>query len=154
MVKHYNYELPQQIADIFKIKGEELPQNISDDINLIYDIRPQITDINTSNAFNATSATILTTPSTVDYFLVGATLTVIKDATSQSVTSTIQANVNGTARSILVIGGLSLVPQSESISVMFPTPVKVERNTAITVTNSSNVANIRASAVIYGYRVE
>jgi len=100
---------------------------------------------------NGTSATLLTTDSDKDFYVTGAYLSVIKDVTSTSVLSSISATVNSYAQRLLGIAGISLTPQSETISINYSYPLKIDRGTAITLGNSTNVANITANGGIFGF---
>jgi len=86
--------------------------------------------------------------------LVAAQLSLIKDATATSTSTRINATVDNTATPILVLQGITLTAQSDSISLSLPIPLKIDRGTAITTTNTTNVANILTSATIFGYVVE
>jgi hypothetical protein len=44
--------------------------------------------------------------------------------------------------------------QQDNAVVMFPFPIKIDRNTNIVVTNSTAVANVSASGLIFGYTEE
>lgn len=113
--------------------------------------------IRNSTATNATTAGIYTTPTTKDFYLVGVSLSVIKDVTSTSVVSDVRATVAGissTSSRILSISGISLTPQTDSVAISFPFPIKVDRGTIISVNNSTNVGNIRSDGCIWGYTVE
>lgn len=99
-------------------------------------------------ATNATSQTLITTPTNQDFYICSAMLSVIKDVTSTSVSSRIQYIKNGATMYLLYIPGITLTAQTEAISQTFPHAIKVDRGTAITVACTSNVANIITSAVI------
>jgi len=106
-------------------------------------------------ATNATSATIYTTPTDKDFFLTGASCSVIKDVTATSVLTRINFTLfTGEARSVLAIPGLSLTAQSECLSMDFICPIQLKRGTTITVSNSTNVGNVTSNGMIIGYTVE
>lgn len=107
------------------------------------------------SAVNATSATLYTTPSDKDFFLVAAGISVIKDATSTSVISRIYLFPKGDSqRNLLTIGGISLTAQSGEQSITLPNPLQIERGTIINVSNSTNVANVTCWGWLVGYTVE
>ncbi len=153
-MRHYNYDMTQQVADVFKPKGEMLPAEVSDEIQLVYDVMPLITDVVDQTCQDSTSAVILTTPANVDYFVYGITLSLIKNATSTSLYSAVTAFVNGKVRTLLKINSLTLTAQAETTSIMFPRAVKIDRSSNITIINTTNTATVKASASIFGYRVE
>lgn len=115
----------------------------------------KIADIcKTSSAINATSATIYTTPTDVDFYLTAACLSIIKDNTATSVSSYISFNVNGVSCSICRIAGLTLTPQNSVVPMDFNQhPIKVDRGAVIAINNSTNVANCSAFGTIVGFTV-
>lgn len=111
--------------------------------------------VRSNTATNSTSVTLYTTPTDKDFFLVGCGVSVIKDVTSTSLYTRMQITPAGdAARQILNLPGLSLTVQTLATSLSLPDPIKLERNTTITIQNSTNVANITASGYIIGYLVE
>jgi len=107
-------------------------------------------------ATNATSANILVITSASfankAVYITGATLSVIKDATSTSVLSAIRyTDENGSSTNLLNIPGITLTPQAQSIAINFSHPLKASLSSAITVTNSTNVGNVTATGTIYYY---
>lgn len=102
-------------------------------------------------AINSTSGTIYTTPTIGDFYLTSAQLSYIKDATSTSLTTGVRITQGGVVVQILSLNQLTLTAGYDSVSLSFNPPLKVDRNTSITVNNSTNVANISACATISGY---
>jgi hypothetical protein len=100
---------------------------------------------------NGTSSTIYTTPSDMDFYLVAASVSVAKDGTSPSTATKITIVTEGASRDLLVIRGLASTVEHESLSISFPNPIKIDRNTVINVTNGSGTATIRAEGSIMGF---
>jgi hypothetical protein len=109
--------------------------------------------IKSGSAINATSATLMTTSAFADTYVFGASISVIKDATSTSVSEAIQLTPDetGLAVSMLQIASLTLTIQSQSVSIMLPHPIKIKRGSVIAIANSTNVGNITTTAQIYYY---
>jgi hypothetical protein len=141
----------QQLRDV-------IPSQLADKVVPVMEVNPKmlrrINSVKNNIATNATSATIYTTPTDKDYFLCGFTLSMIKDVTSTSTSSRVLATIDGVSTILASIVGISLTPQADSISVQFLEPVRVDKGTNITVTNSTNVANVSANGTIYGYTVD
>lgn len=108
--------------------------------------------VRTGTASNATTATIYTTPSDADFYMTSVTISMIKDATATSVYSGVNFFINGVVYNFR-IDGFTLTAQADSLHCALPAPVKVDRNTAITAINSTNVANVTCRAVITGFEV-
>lgn len=102
-----------------------------------------------------TGTAIYTTPTDQDFFLVGAQLSVIKDATSTSTSTDLYCTTDesSSSTSILKITGITLTPQSSTVSISFPIPIKCKRGSIIGINNATNVATILSSGCIQGYTV-
>lgn len=151
-----NQELKRAFSNSTKTQLVEQPnQVVNSAVTPIIDVTPlnhKIIDIIAANAaLNATTATIMTTDTKRVFYIVAATLSVIKDATATSISSRVLATINGAATRILGIEGLTLTPQDRSVSISFPKPIKIDKGVNITVTNTTNVANVTSHAIIYGY---
>jgi len=131
-----------------------IPKQVLPTIQPVFEVKRRVCNIvRSATATNATSATLYTTPSNQDFYLIGATLGAFKDATSTSTFSALQVTIDGTARNLLLLptlNGASAEPFL-SISTNPNAPIKVDRNTTINVINDTNAAEIRASATIMGY---
>jgi hypothetical protein len=148
-----NSEVTQAIQKAIKRQGSP-EYKVSDTIQPTIEVNPQIIKNvfgKESEAINSTSSTIYTTPTTQDFYLTSVTLSTIKDVTSTSVASKIRVTINGLAFTLLEIASLSLTPQSQINSLVLTHPLKVDRGTIITVTNSTNVGNITSWGGITGF---
>jgi len=135
--------------------AESVPNQLGKEIIPVININPKhcrVVDLVRSNfANNATSATIYTTPTDADFFLVASILSLVKDVTATSIASAINVTIDGASRSVNYIRGITLQAQDQHVSISYPFPIKVDRNTNITVTNSAANANISATGIILGY---
>lgn len=129
---------------------EAMPVNIAPNVQMVYDLKPTILCISKSSA-NVTSSTALSTGDR-DVYVLSAALSVVKDITSTSTESGVKAYIGGTLRQLLTINTTSLLVEGRDTNIVFPFPgIKIDRNTDIVVTNSTNVANVTASANICYY---
>lgn len=156
----HNTDLIKELKEGAKLQQlrDVIPSQLADKVVPTMETNPKLLRrcniSKTTDAVNATSGTIYTTPSDKDFFLVSCCLGVIKDATSTSTGSNITVVIDGVSSPIARIPGITLTAQSKVVSCTFPAPIKIDRGTNITVTASTNVANIRATGVITGYLVE
>ena len=100
-----------------------------------------------STTTNATSTNMSGIPTDVDVYIVSASLSVIKDATSQSVLTSINynpADKGSSSTQLIAIPSITLTAQTQTLSVTFPHPIKIKRGTVISVVNSNATANISA----------
>lgn len=130
-----------------------VPNQTSDKVVLTYDYsNAKYCDIvRRAAAVNSTSGTIYTTSTDEDFYLCGASLSVIKDATSTSIASQIRVIIGGGTYQILDIAGITLTAATGSQTITFNPPLKIDRGSSILVTNSTNVANVSADACIFGF---
>lgn len=102
---------------------------------------------------NATSFTVHTTPVTGDFYLTGAHLTYIKDATStaSTISLTVVPKEQNVATPVLRFATLTLTAGNGSEAMTFSPPILLARNSTILVTSDTAVANIKAQGQIIGY---
>ena len=154
-----NSEVIQEIRDSAKIQAgmESIPNQLENKVIPVMEVNPKllrrINIVKTATANAATSATIYTTPTDQDFYLVSLTLSMIKDSSATSVESSITAIIDGATIKVASIVGITLTAQNDSISLTFPFPMKIDKNTSIYVTNSTNTAVIKSLACIHGYLV-
>ena len=156
--KIQNSDTIKEIRDTARLSiSEGFPTALNDKVIPVIDVNPKharVCDIvKTAVAQNATSATVYTTPTDQDFYLVGWNLNLIKDATSTSTASGIKFTVNGAQAAHSRIASLSLTAQTANIVVVLDKPIKLDRNTTVTIENGTNVANITLYGTIFGYTV-
>jgi len=112
-----------------------IPTQTLDKVQVVYDLSGKEANVVRQSSITASSAqaTMYTTGIGTDFYLTGAYISIVKDATCDIATGNITINVTqgGQARTILAISVLTLTAQNSNISISFPTPIKVDRNTAI-----------------------
>lgn len=151
MAKHNNPYLSIAANRQFKaMSGDEVNSELAP-ITPTVELKRVITISKTGFASNATSGNIYTVPVDQDFYLTTLTLSVIKDATATSTETAIWASIDSQFVRIATIATLTLTAQNTTIAMTFPLPLKVDRNTTITVQNGTAVANVRASGTITGY---
>ena len=130
-----------------------LPRTISNQIVPVIELNSKlIKRLNVSGigAINSTTATILAAQPDKDVYIVGASLSMIKDATSTSTSTTISfTDENGASRDLLRVLGLTLTAQTYNESIGLSHSIRIKRNTAININNGTNVANISSYGIVY-----
>jgi len=153
-MKHFNPSISEDKTRILNIKSGDDNSDVADFIQPTLEITPKINLVKRAEASNSTSATIYTTPTDKDTYIVALMLTMIKDINATSVSSRIYAYIDGVSSYLAEITGFVTTVQEKTIFLSFPIPIKIDRGTALTVTNTTNVANCKSSAIIYGYTRE
>jgi hypothetical protein len=149
-MKYYNSDIAQDFNLKFNPKGEYVDNKILDVITPTIEIKPRIF-VKSNTLTNQTTLTIITTDSTRDTYLVGVSLSVIKDVTAVATIVNINGFVDGTSQRIVSIQGITLTPQSEAITMSFPYPIKIDKGTVINIATDNATANIKAVGVIHFY---
>lgn len=157
MATIYNSELSKELLEGAKIQvhRDSVPTQLAEKVVPVMEVNPKllrrVNVLKRNSAVNSTSATILAVAADRDFYLTSAFLSVIKDATSTSVSSNITATIDGVSSNLLSIAELTLTAQSSQSNMAYTPPIKIDSGTNISVTNSTNVANITAIAGITGY---
>jgi len=152
-MRHFNNTINKSMSDTFNLKGESTDE-ILDNIVPVVIVEPKVDIVIGSTLDNGTSLTLYTTPTDKDFYLTTAQMNVIKDVTSTSNRSRLLVTINGVSQQLLTLASLTLTPQNITVAQNYRIPIKLDRNTGVIITNSTNVANISTSASISGYTVE
>lgn len=155
MVEHQSKEVVDKMSEDLKVQPAlALPRNISNSIQPVFNVNPdRISNIIRGAVTTSFSAAIYTTPTDRDFYLVALTLSVSKNGTSTSTTSSINFTIDGAAQSAIVIAGLTATAQSESNTINFPFPIKLDRGTQILISNGA-AGNINTAGAIIGYTTD
>jgi len=101
-----------------------------------------------------TGGTMATTPTDRDVYLTGCTLSIQKDVTSTLTAYSLRGVVNGIAVHLADMAFLTLTIANQNMAVSFPKPIKLDRNSTITITlTGGGVATHKATTTINGYQV-
>ena len=137
---------------------DKMPYKVSDEIVPTISINPLLTNsINlalSNSCTNSTTTSMITTPKDKDFYVTSVALSVIKDITSTSVNSAVQVVINGQNVNLLAISGITLTPQSETMTTNYTHPLKLDKFTDVAITNTTNVANITTRATITYFTID
>jgi len=150
-------ELLKGMRDNAKVQNlESVPSQLADKVVPVMETNPiLLRKCNISKGLvSSASGTIYTTPTDRDFYIVASCLSVVRDASATSVSTRILATIDGLASPILGICGVTLTAGSSEQSISFPTPIKVDRGTNITVSFNTATAVITAYSQITGYLVD
>jgi len=144
MVKHYNADIAQDAARIFKTKGDP----ISDDVQGIIANVP-IEAVNDIVRQASAAGAILAVQADSDFILTGVSLATSKSAALDGTLAYVEATINGVARVILILAQQTLTAESHHEVITFPKGIKIDGGTNINLAQSGTFSVIQA--VIYGY---
>jgi hypothetical protein len=145
----------QEATGLSEITG--YPRKIADAIIPVIDVNPKLkysNKIHTSflTGGGGTSAGIYTTPMDKDFYLTGACLSIVKNATSNSTVTSIRVGTaDGPTSNIISIIGLTLTEQDQTVWCPFPIPLRLARGSAITLITDSTGAGYEVRGSIIGY---
>lgn len=158
MVKHNNPTISEDAARLFNTKTGDM---LGSEVNPI--IQPTIELLRKSNiqanitlTSSSASSGIYTTPADKDFYLTSCDLSFIKDAACDinSGAFFIRIYVDGTPRYI-GIARLTLTAQHSVLSHDFQVPIKIDRNTTLTlIAGTFTAGSCISNATIIGYTVE
>jgi len=160
MATIYNSELSKELILGAKIQTsrDRIPTELAEKVIPVMEVNPKLLRVANvvkgNNALNG-DVTIYTTPTDKDFYLTGASLSVVKDATATStLTRYLITTEESGLGSFLPIGTLTLTAESRSTSINLSTPLKLKRNTTVSITNSTTVGNIATSGSIIGFTID
>lgn len=134
MVNVYNTSVFNEALKFLNVRDAQFfDNNIGNKLNLVYQI-PILSQQNRYITATSTgSQTIYTTPAEKDFYLTSATVSIIKDATCDMATGAvvILVTVNGVQSAVIGISTLTLTAQSDSVSVSFKYPIKIDRSSTV-----------------------
>lgn len=156
MAKHYNTTLTELWNRIFNPKGEFPSSELLPYLTPTVELRPTSDIFRAANATASGTTTIFTTPSDKDFFLVGGYLTSSYDATADSIFTQLRFTDGlGVANRVLLDHRkITTTATNEATAFTTAFPIKVARNTAITMVTSFTVGTSACAAGIHGYTIE
>lgn len=151
-------EVIDKISDELKVQPSmAIPRELMDKIQLVYGVNPEriIRSLH-ANVSDSTSGTIFTTATNKKTFIVGVQLSITKDVVSTSLFSNITfTDFLGTADKILMQLRYEPVTAGNiELSTTFTHPVEVQPGTAVAIANSTNIASIDTTGVVFFYETD
>ena len=144
----------QDIAGL-QVGVDITPKTLSSTISPTLDLNPRFTNlVKYGTTSVTTSSNLLTTPSQKDFYITFAHITFKKDVTSDLSSCNIQGSVNGATVRLLSFECLAATAENQSINITFPYPIKIDRNTNISLTGSFTAGTATKTAVIGGFILE
>lgn len=152
-MKHFNPSIAQDAARIFNTKGDPLTDEV-EALVAVVPVTPVCNIIGVTTGAATGASTVYTTPPDKDFYLVAATLMMNDNATSDNTETYMNVVINGATKQILDFRKLSLTAYAGEQSVSLSVPMKLDRNSTITINNSFTVGASTKAGTIIGYTVE
>lgn len=152
-MKHYNPSISQDMDRLFNLKGEST-DSVYDEIIPVIPITRDINIAVVGTGAGSGATTIYTTPSDKDFYLTAFFLHYQADAANDCTELNITTNLRGLSTKIFKITKITLTATTEYMMITLPNPIKVDRNSAITLNATFTVGNCPRTAGVYGYTVE
>jgi hypothetical protein len=158
MPTNNNTEVSGRIRHGLKINQayENVPTRVGDVILPVFISNPErLVKWATATASDTSNATILTTSSTKNTFLVGCSLSVSKDAVGASTFSRIiTSRFGGGTSDLFTIRYEPTTAGQFTESISFPYPVKLAKGATVVANNASGVASIDTAGTVYYFETE
>lgn len=156
MAQIHNTDLYKELKEGIKLQQltDIVPTQLAEKVIAVMEVNPKLlrrSDLVKFISSSGTSATIYAIPPKKNFYLTALVLSLIKDVTATSVSTRIIGTSQGVAVRLVEISGMSLTVQDKIISMSFPFPVKLDADTNILLTNTTNTPNILCTGIVYGY---
>lgn len=119
---------------------ESWPQNLLPNVQAVMDMTPRFhrntQDTKVSEpTTSATSNSVFTSSADKDTFITGARLSYAKDATCDVSDGQVRLRciINGVIKTLISLPVITLTAQQDSMNVSFDRPVKIDRNTSVSI---------------------
>jgi hypothetical protein len=143
-----NTDTIKEVKEAFK--AQQLTDSLDNPIAVVNVNPKSFRNINIVKT-RASNGAIYTTPNNQDFYLIGLSIVAHGTTTANNtITTTSELGESITLVNIDTRVSVVVDVDSQNLNIMFPIPIKIPRNTAITLT----VGSTSCKAVIYGYNVE
>jgi len=147
-MKHYNVSISEWANRLFNTKaGDTLSADVHEVITPVISLKPVANIVKSAT----TATTIYTTPTDKDFYLTSLYLSVAKDAAQTGTSASITAIIDGVTVNLLSFISITLTASEVADNIVFNTPIKIDRGTAIA-TVASNWTSSRSG--LTGYTLE
>ncbi len=137
-----NSELIKEIQNASKVQTMQgLPSNLSGLIVPVIEVNPKLTKaVLVSNVSSGTtgSLSVLTADPNRDVYIKSVCFSITKDVTCDLATNSygVACTIGGAGKNLIGVSCITLTAQSASYSVSFPTPIKIDRNSSVSISGT------------------
>lgn len=133
---------------------DAIPRQVIPTIQPTFELKRRYANIvKTGTRTSSGSATVYTTPSDKDFYLTGVQMSWSKDVTNDGTTASLQVTIDGdsTASNILRLYGQSVTANQIAETMSFLYPIKLARNSTITINQTYTAGASSLASTITGY---
>jgi len=152
-----NKAVVNNIIDELKLNPitDQIPRSVIPTIQPTFDVKKKFCNIVRSTTNTGSTATVYTTPSDKDFYLVSAGLSFTKANDAVGVDWVIRGfPENDAIRNFVSITSTTLTVDTENAFTQFNPPIKLMRNSIITIVPDNSTGTFRMSGNIAGYTEE
>lgn len=159
MVLNNNSSLSRELIEGGRLQGiQGVPKEIIDKIQPVMEVNPKLLRVcnfvrHVSSSATGTS-TVISATSSFDVYITSINLNVAYDSAADSTTTYLIATVDGVSRTLIEIMKVTLTAQDRGVSLTFPIPLKIDRNTAVSLTKTFTVGTGKVACCIVGFTVD
>lgn len=157
MAKIYNSDLSKELQAGAKIQinVDRVPDELAEKVVPVMEVNPKllrrVTIMKRGLSTATGTITIYTTPADKDFYLTDFYISYFKDAACDNTSIIMTAAVDGASVELWGIRRPTLTADSDNISFNLNFPIKIDRNTTITLTGTFAVGVLQRQAGIFGY---
>ena len=156
-----NHELTTELVKGSKLNSnfEQVPMQLAEKIVPVMEVNPKLlrrtSILRENNRSTSGTFTIYSTPSNQDFYLTGLYVSFIKDVVCDTATNSqgyyVGCYIDGSLRQLVEFPVITLTAQEGRIYLEFTKPIKIDRNTAITMPGTFTAGVCLRNAIVYGY---
>lgn len=156
-MRHYNTSFVEWFNRIFALKVSDQPDGeVLPYITPTVEVLPRVNIVRSSSQGTTGSATIYTTPADKDFYLQSFTASFNKNAACDIATGLISVDcrIDGVLAELHRFTVITLTAERADITISYPIPIKLDRNTAVRITGTFTAGVLQRSVSLTGYTVE
>ena len=162
MATIYNSDLTKELilGGRLQVSRDIIPSQLAEKVVPVMEVNPKLLRVcyvvGGRNDSTTGLKTVYTTPSDRDFYLTSIHLSLIANAACDIATGgvNVTATVGGASKMIIGIPIITLTAQSGNQAITFDTPIKIDRNVAITVSGTFTAGVLVRTCTITGYFVD
>lgn len=158
MATNQNSDTTKAIVEALRLStanNDIIPSNIVNSIQPVIDVNPasnrRVNIVRNASSSATGSTTLYTTPANQDFFVTNLYFSFDKTAICDAALVYIGVTIDGALRSFSARTLTLTIEPGQVVSIEFPVPIKVDRNTAIVLVGDFGAGALTKSGTVVGY---